>query len=662
MGDAAELAPATRNPQFHVVMPSYPNDQKSLMPPFTWMLSPSLSTLRRPLTADSNTVQWRNSMAELGAAKLPAKTLIPYYPKNMNHMGLTPLNNVHQRSFSDLGPQTNDKELPQLPLKYDDMIERVPLAPKADNFSHDSDFSNTRFASLPPSIQAQLLFDCAPNTIPLSQHAEYLGGTGDLRAAVRFHYFEHFNFSNKSLDRSLRTLCSKLYLRAETQQLDRVLYGFAQRYFDCNPRTVFKSLEGVHTVAFSMFLLNTDLHLADVQSRMSRSQFVRNTMESLSEHDDLLKRSSTPLPSPDSQMHSFSTQDLRAQARQQARGSNGRTLVRHLSVISRRSTECSDGGEKGDIQDILRDLYASVRHEPIPVPTSCLELESEDPKSDIDDNHPEQSITMPSVSPKGPLMSGPVALRDETLPTWRKHWMNAYAEMTHGSMRLYKSSGTNGKTASHWRDIALQHALANMSSVPKREYQLLTASGKVYSIRVPNATDIQQWVDTSNYCAARTSKPRMKGALTNIDYGWQNVCPTTSQQYKGTNGVCTSSTVSLKSTSTARAFPRAISRMFQWHSNDNSPAVGEWVEPKAPHVLSTLTLAEQAAQTAECLASLRQELQDHDSVHMPMQAYWAVWPDARARAMANWERKRAYLVRELVKYAKYSATLDIDGF
>lgn len=660
MGDAAEFAAATGDPQFHVDMPSCPDDQKTLMPPFTWMFSPSLSTLRRPLTADSNTVQWRSSMAELGATKLPTKALIPYYPKNTNHADLTPLGNVHQRSFSDLGPQINDKELPELPLNYDDMIVRVPLAPKAEKFTHDSGFSYTRFASLPPSIQAQLLFDCAPNTLPLSQHAEYLGGTGDVRAAVRYHYFEHFNFSNKSLDRALRSLCSKLYLRAETQQLDRVLYGFAQRYFDCNPRTVFKSLEGVYTVAFSVFLLNTDLHLADVQSRMSRSQFVRNTMESFPEHDDFLKRPLTLLPSPDAQMHSISTQDLRAQARQQARGSGGRTLVRHLSVISRRSTECPDG-EKSDIQDILRDLYASVRHDPLPVPT-CLELENGDPESDADDNQSGQTINMPFVSSKGPLMSGPVALREETLSTWRKHWMNAYAEMTHGSMRLYKCSGTDGKTASHWRDIPLQHALANMSSVPKREYQLVTASGKVYSIRVPNATDIQQWVDTSNYCAARTSKPRMKGALTNIDYGWQNVCPTTSQQHKDTKEVSPPSTVSLKSTSTARTLPRTISRMFQWHSSSDSPAVGEWVEPKAPHVLSTLTIAEQAAQTAECLASLRQELQDHDSVHMPMQAYWAVWPGARARALANWERKRAYLVRELVKYAKYSATLDIHGF
>ncbi len=34
----------------------------------------------------------------------------------------------------------------------------------------------------------------------------------------------------------------------------------------------------VHTICYSILLLNTDLHLADIESRMTRSQFVRNTL------------------------------------------------------------------------------------------------------------------------------------------------------------------------------------------------------------------------------------------------------------------------------------------------------------------------------------------------------------------------------------------------
>ena len=37
----------------------------------------------------------------------------------------------------------------------------------------------------------------------------------------------------------------------------------------------------VHAVSYSMLLLNTDLHVADLNTRMSRSQFVRNTLAAI---------------------------------------------------------------------------------------------------------------------------------------------------------------------------------------------------------------------------------------------------------------------------------------------------------------------------------------------------------------------------------------------
>lgn len=37
----------------------------------------------------------------------------------------------------------------------------------------------------------------------------------------------------------------------------------------------------VHAVAYSLLLLNTDLHVADLNSRMSRNQFVRNTLTAI---------------------------------------------------------------------------------------------------------------------------------------------------------------------------------------------------------------------------------------------------------------------------------------------------------------------------------------------------------------------------------------------
>lgn len=97
-----------------------------------------------------------------------------------------------------------------------------------------------------------------------------------------------------------RRLCSKLFLKAETQQVDRILEEFSRRFWDCNHIRLYGSASAsmsstfycsmahascdvgvVHAVTYSLLLLNTDLHVADITSRMSRSQFVRNTMTAI---------------------------------------------------------------------------------------------------------------------------------------------------------------------------------------------------------------------------------------------------------------------------------------------------------------------------------------------------------------------------------------------
>ena len=37
----------------------------------------------------------------------------------------------------------------------------------------------------------------------------------------------------------------------------------------------------VHTICFSLVLLNTDLHLADIESKMTKNQFVKNTLPTI---------------------------------------------------------------------------------------------------------------------------------------------------------------------------------------------------------------------------------------------------------------------------------------------------------------------------------------------------------------------------------------------
>ncbi|GAA6001536.1 hypothetical protein JCM10207_006712 [Rhodosporidiobolus poonsookiae] len=111
--------------------------------------------------------------------------------------------------------------------------------------------------------------------------AEWLGSSGRVNVAALRYYIDNFDFAGLRLDVAFRRLCGKLYLKAETQQVDRILEQFSRRYFEDNPKTVYGSADVVHAVSYSLLLLNTDLHVVDTTTRMTRQQFIRNTLEAI---------------------------------------------------------------------------------------------------------------------------------------------------------------------------------------------------------------------------------------------------------------------------------------------------------------------------------------------------------------------------------------------
>ncbi|KAF8798741.1 hypothetical protein BYT27DRAFT_7177517 [Phlegmacium glaucopus] len=111
--------------------------------------------------------------------------------------------------------------------------------------------------------------------------AEWLGGHAQINKVALRHYVDFFDFTGLRLDLAFRRLCAKLYLKGETQQVDRILEQFSRRYWDCNPGGLYGSANIVHAVSYSLLLLNTDLHVAELTTRMSRNQFVRNTLTAI---------------------------------------------------------------------------------------------------------------------------------------------------------------------------------------------------------------------------------------------------------------------------------------------------------------------------------------------------------------------------------------------
>ncbi|KAF2459527.1 hypothetical protein BDY21DRAFT_282285 [Lineolata rhizophorae] len=129
--------------------------------------------------------------------------------------------------------------------------------------------------------RAKKIFDGDEDFVIKPKAAAWLGGSSVDNTRTRKAYMELFDWAGQNLLLAMRGLCAKLVLRAETQEIDRLLDAFSRRWCVCNPNHGFKATDVVHTICYSILLLNTDLHLADIEQKMNRGQFVKNTMPTI---------------------------------------------------------------------------------------------------------------------------------------------------------------------------------------------------------------------------------------------------------------------------------------------------------------------------------------------------------------------------------------------
>jgi len=109
---------------------------------------------------------------------------------------------------------------------------------------------------------------------------EFFGRGEEFNQECLEQYLSHFDFEGRSLDDGLRDLLMAFRLPGEAQQIDRILEQFAKRYYETNQGS-FTSQDTVFTLAFSLIMLNTDLHSRNIKGRerMTVEQFVRNNRE-----------------------------------------------------------------------------------------------------------------------------------------------------------------------------------------------------------------------------------------------------------------------------------------------------------------------------------------------------------------------------------------------
>lgn len=124
-----------------------------------------------------------------------------------------------------------------------------------------------------------------------SDVAKHLGKNNDFSKLVAEEYLKFFDFTGMTLDQSLRYFFKAFSLVGETQERERVLIHFSNRYFYCNPDTI-TSQDGVHCLTCAMMLLNTDLHGHNIGKKMTCQEFITNLQgvnEGVDFSKDLLK-------------------------------------------------------------------------------------------------------------------------------------------------------------------------------------------------------------------------------------------------------------------------------------------------------------------------------------------------------------------------------------
>jgi brefeldin A-inhibited guanine nucleotide-exchange protein len=94
---------------------------------------------------------------------------------------------------------------------------------------------------------------------------------------VLHHYVDAMDFSDLMFADAIRLFLSGFRLPGEAQKIDRIMEKFAERYTRFNSE-VFPSADTAFILAFSVIMLNTDLHNPSIKEerRMTPDSFVRN--------------------------------------------------------------------------------------------------------------------------------------------------------------------------------------------------------------------------------------------------------------------------------------------------------------------------------------------------------------------------------------------------
>ena len=261
-----------------------------------------------------------------------------------------------------------------------------------------------------------------------------------------------------------------------------------------------------------------------------------------------------------------------------------------------------------------------------------------------------------------------------------RNWVESFAVIEKGCMRLFSFS-MNAKSmrqkmknqkmpggvvgGGNWMDSA--EALGNFSlrqtiasALPPPGYSkarphvwaLSLPTGAVHLFNVGTPEIVKEFVTTANYWSARLSKEPLVGGVSNIEYGWGDSVINAALIH--TDNFPSASVSSGPRPSLQSSIRSSID---QSSSRPRLPGdkvtVNDWKPPQQSMVASVLMEVDQLKALTAYVKNVEEELQKHNELRPAMLLAFSPRHTNSGKAMANWERKSSYLLREIVKFTTY---------
>lgn len=269
-----------------------------------------------------------------------------------------------------------------------------------------------------------------------------------------------------------------------------------------------------------------------------------------------------------------------------------------------------------------------------------------------------------------------------------RNWNECFAVIQQGWMRLFsftnasKSMRIKAKQrggvvvgGGNWTENAeeiwkfmLRQTIA--SALPPPGYSksrphvwaLSLPTGAVHLFQAGTPEIVREFVSTANYWSARLSKQPLVGGISNIEYGWSDAVINSALINPDQNRSPP------PSSGTAGPAPRASIQSSIRSSIDHQGAIrpklpadrvniSDWSPPQQSMVASNLVEEDQLKALQSYVKNVEDDLQRHNELRPAMNLAFSPRHPNSSKAMANWERKSSYLLREIVKFRTYIDSL-----